>query len=72
VGAAAILWENDLRRVKGEMAGLAVFGLLQLLALVRFAGSVDWVKLSTIIYVLFLLSVILANGLGLLLRPRSA
>jgi hypothetical protein len=72
VGALSVLAENDLARARGELAGLVTFGVLQLLALLRFAGSVDWGKALTWVYVLFLLSVIAANALGLLVRPKTA
>ncbi len=41
--AAHMCWENDFARVYAAMAGYAVFGALQLLALARYAGrTVDW------------------------------
>jgi hypothetical protein len=34
--------ENDRRRVRLALIGYAVFGVLQLIALARFSGDVDW------------------------------
>jgi hypothetical protein len=71
VSAAVAVGENDLGRVRGLMAGLAVFGGLQLVALARFAGSVDWGKPVAWLYALFLLSVMVVNGAGMLARRRA-
>ena len=71
VGALTVVAENDRARVRGEVAGLLTFGVLQLLALIRFAGSVEWGRPATWLYVLFLLSVIGTNLVGVLLRPRT-
>jgi hypothetical protein len=65
VASGVMLMENDLARLRGGMAGLLTFGLLQLLALLRYPGSVDWRKPSAWLYVMFLLTVILMNGAGL-------
>ncbi len=71
VAALVILRENDLSRVRGAMAGLLAFGLLQLLALVRYPGSVGWGKPGAWLYVIILLTIILVNGAGLWANLRE-
>jgi hypothetical protein len=66
VAAVMILRENDRTRVRGATAGLLAFGLLQLLALVRFAGSVAWATPSAWLYVLYLLSIVVVHAASLL------
>ena len=68
--ATVAVRENDLRRVRGLMAGLVVFGALQLLALARFAGSVDWAKPATWAYTVFLVSVVIVNAAGMRTRAN--
>lgn len=71
VAAAHMVWERDWRRVLPASAGLAVFGGLQLLALFRYPGTVDWAAPRAWIYLLFLLS-LLAVGLYGLYAARRA
>jgi hypothetical protein len=66
VAAGMILLGNDRARVRGSMAGLLTFGLLQLLAVLRYAGSVAWDTPSAWLYVLFMLSVVVVQVAGLL------
>jgi hypothetical protein len=63
VTVAQMCWENDSGRVYAGMAGLAVLGALQLIALARYGFStVDWSGAGGWIYLLFVLSV---SGVGL-------
>jgi hypothetical protein len=63
VTAAQMCWENDFGHVYAGMAGLAVLGALQLIALARYGFStVDWSGAGGWIYLLFVLSVL---GVGL-------
>lgn len=62
VTAAHMCWENDFGRVYAGMAGFAVLGALQLLALARYgAATVDWSSAGGWIYLLFVLSVLSAG-----------
>jgi hypothetical protein len=57
--AAQMCWENDFGRVYAGMAGLAVLGALQLLALARYGGgTLSWSGAGGWIYLLFVLSVL--------------
>ena len=62
--ALQMLLENDWRRVRSGAASFIVFALLQLLALARYAGTVRWLSLAAIVYVLYLLAMALAGIYG--------
>lgn len=62
VAAAHMWWENDFERIYAALIGYTMIGVLQLLALARYAGTVDWSGVSALVYLLFLLSVL---GIGL-------
>ncbi|HEY6714258.1 MAG TPA: hypothetical protein VI055_18575, partial [Rubrobacter sp.] len=63
--------QNDFGRVYAGMAGLAVLGALQLLALARYgAATVDWSSAGAWIYLLFVLSVLSAGLYGWLEARR--
>ena len=63
--------QNDFGRVYAGMAGLAVLGALQLLALARYsAATVDWSSAGGWIYLLFVLSVLSAGLYGWLEARR--
>lgn len=56
IAGAQSLWENDLRRVRIAVISYVVIGVLELIALARFASDVRWDTLGAWFYVLFLLS----------------
>ena len=60
--AAHLNWENDWERSRVAMVGYAALGGLELVALARYAGALDWSGAGAWVYLLFLLSV-LAVGL---------
>ena len=62
VAAAHLSWENDVERGHVAMPGYAVLGGLELVALARYPGALDWGEPRAWVYLLFLLSV-LAVGL---------
>jgi hypothetical protein len=64
-------WENDAGRVRGAMWGLVALGGLELVALARYPGSVDWGRPGAWVYVLALLA-IAGAGLGGALTGRPA
>jgi len=68
------LWENDGSRVTGSLLAYAAFGGLQLVALARYAGDVDWSKLTAWLYLLSMVSVLLLGVYAWrsATRPRSA
>ena len=62
VVAAHMCVENDYRRIRAALIGYTVLGGLQLLALARYPGTVDWSGVGSWIYLLLLLSI---GGVGL-------
>ena len=61
--------ENDRRRVRLALIGYAVFGALQIIALARYSGDVDWTDARTWIYAGLLASAI--TGPSVLLGHRE-
>ena len=61
VAAVHVVVEDDPTRVRPAMAGFAALGALQLVALARYPGSVDWTGPSVWVHVAFLLSLL---GIG--------
>ena len=59
---AFAVWENDWDRFRPTAVSCTVLGVLQLLALTRYPGEVDWGGIGAWLYLLFVLS-ILAIGL---------
>jgi hypothetical protein len=65
VAAANMAWERDWRSVLPVSAMFAVFGALELVALLRFLGDPDWSVARAWIYLLFLLSMLAVGLYGL-------
>jgi hypothetical protein len=65
VAAAHAAWERDWRRVLPASAMFAVFGVLELVVLVRFLGEVAWSGAQAWVYLLFLLSMLAVGLYGL-------
>ena len=57
-------WEGDWARTQIAMIGNVVAGGLQLVTLLRFAGTLDWNRANTWIYAAFLVAIILIGGYG--------
>jgi hypothetical protein len=64
VAAFLALRERDLGRLATAAVTYTVFGVLQLVALVRFSGTVDWSRVSAWVYLALLISIVLAGGYG--------
>jgi len=64
VTLAWIVAEADWGRVRGVLATFALFGALQLIAVARYGGAVQWRGLGTWLYLAFLLSTIGVGVLG--------
>jgi hypothetical protein len=64
VAAAHSTWENDWARVQAATVSYTVFGVFELIALARYAGSVDWDSYTAWIYVLFLVSILIVGVYG--------
>ena len=61
-------WENDFARVRAGLAGYALLGALQCVALVRYPRTPDWSRPSATFYLVFVLSVL---GVGLYGSARA-
>lgn len=68
VAAATIAWQNDRINTRGALASLFAFGILQLVVLLRYPGSVNFGNPLAWGYFLFLLLDIAASGSALLRR----
>ena len=55
------MWENDLARTWPAAISYAVFAMLPFVALLHYAGDVNWSELPIWTYVLFMLNVLLAG-----------
>jgi hypothetical protein len=62
--AALALRERDLGRLRPAAAGYVVLGVLQLLAVARFAGELRWSSAAAFIYVALLVSITVTGGAG--------
>jgi len=71
VAAAHALWESDVHRLRPAANAFAVFGVLQVVALVRYGGELDWDATPAPVYVAFLLSTV-GVGLTVLVRARGS
>ena len=58
IAAAHMCWENDYQRVYAGISSYAVLGALQLLAVARYADTVNWSGIAAWLYVVFVLSVL--------------
>lgn len=64
VTTAQSVWENDWRRIGGSVISYALLGLLQLIAVARYASQIDWTRASAWLYLLFILSMLAVGGGG--------
>jgi hypothetical protein len=65
------VWENDWLRLSGGMSTDALLGVLQLVAVARYGGEIDWDDPSAWLYVALLLSIVVVGGLGVLFARRA-
>jgi hypothetical protein len=76
-GFAAILavWERDLSRLRIDSVGYVVFGMLQLVALIRYGEQVRWGTPAAIVYLIVLPTIPLVGAAGWLMsvhgRPKE-
>lgn len=68
---AQAVWENDWRRIGGGISGYALFGLLQLVAVARYTGQIDWSRASAWLYLIFIASVLVVGSVGVWLWRRG-
>ncbi len=65
------IWENDARRLRGAMLTYALFGILQLLAVSRYASQVNWNNTLAFFYLAFLASALVMGALGVMYSRRA-
>lgn len=70
--AAHAVYENDWSRLRSFAASYALLALLQLIALLRHGGEIDWTAPAGWFYLLFLLSVGAVGFSGLLPKARQS
>mgnify|MGYP007042364154 CR=1 FL=1 len=63
VGAGEAVYENDFARLRVAMISYTLFGLLEVLTLLRYWTNVDWTAFQAWLYVVFLASVLVV-GVG--------
>ncbi|MBT3339081.1 MAG: hypothetical protein HN855_02835 [Anaerolineae bacterium] len=57
-------WENDWTRLYPMMVGYATYGALQSINLLRYPEVLDWTRFSTVLYIIFVISVFLTGVYG--------
>jgi hypothetical protein len=62
--AGQVAWENDFGRVRAVMVGAVVFAVLHLLAVGRYAATVEWSSLAAWLYLLVLVATLLVGVYG--------
>lgn len=71
VAVAHIAWENDALRSRSAAIGICVLCALELLALARYPGELDWGGARAWIYLLFLASLLVSGVAGLIPALRA-
>jgi len=71
VACATLALENDIRHGAGTCSSLFVFGILELIVLIRYPSAIDWSRPLAIGYVLFLLIGILIAGSNLVADRKA-
>lgn len=65
-GLAATIYERDWRRIRVAVPTFFAMPVLQAVALARFSGPVDWGAMSLWLYLVYLVSLFVLGGYGLL------
>jgi hypothetical protein len=58
--------ENDLRRIRAGLVSYLGFGILELLAVLRYPANVDWMNTNAWLYLAFIVSILLVGCYGFL------
>lgn len=58
------LWENDWGRIYNLLIAYCWLGILNVVAVVRYSDTLDWGKINTWIYLLFIANFLIVGGLG--------
>jgi hypothetical protein len=70
VAAAQTVWENDFQRSQMVSQSSIAFGVLELIALARYPGALDWSGAGSWLYLLFLVSIAAVGLYGWLAGRR--
>ena len=57
-------WENDWTRLNHFALSYALYGILQIINLLRYPTTLDWSRFSAVAYTNFFLSIILLGAYG--------
>lgn len=57
-------WENDWSRLFPMMISYAVYGALQLINMIRYPSSLNWLSISAIFYSMFVISIFIVGTYG--------
>lgn len=71
ITTAQTIWENDWRRINGSIIAFALLGVLQFIALARYAGQMDWSRPGAWLYLCFITSVLLVGSVGVYLWRKK-
>ncbi len=71
IAAAQVVIENDWTRVAAGMAGFAIFGGLELIALLRYSGNLNGNAVNNVIYIVLLVGSLLIGVYGWLTARRA-
>jgi hypothetical protein len=72
IAAWLAVYERDLARVRVPAIAYLVFGLAELVALLRYASTISWQKAGSWLYLSFLVLVVLTAAAGVLLTRGSS
>jgi len=64
-------WENDWSRLFPMMLSYTIYGILQIISLIRYPEFLDWSHFSAIDYTIFIVSIFLIGGYGTLVAWRK-
>ncbi len=64
IAAAHAVWENDWSRIGAATASYLVFGVLELVAIARYPSELAWDTVAAWVYLVLLISAVLAGGYG--------
>ena len=62
LGAVQVVWENDWARIFPAAVCYTIFALLEFVVLVRYPGGLDWGRPQAWLYVVILLSILIAGA----------
>jgi hypothetical protein len=64
VAAAEAVWERDLDRLEPFFAGFTLIGVLETIAVLRYATTLDWTTVAPVVFLLFVIGIGLMGAYG--------